>query len=82
MAAKRLVFEGTDLQAWSGNDITVNQRAALAERLAAWPGCVMRVWQRTHKGWLVVEIDIGNGEQFKFRINHRAQVSKARIERI
>ena len=82
MADKRLMFEGTDLQAWPGNDITSSQRATLAAKLAEWPGCSARVWQRTHKGWLVVEIDIGNNEQFKFRIDHRAQVSKTRIERI
>lgn len=81
MAAKRLIYEGTGAPEGLQAELTAGQHAVLASQLSAWPGARMRVWQRTHKGWLSVEIELPNSEFYKFKVDHRAKVTKARIER-
>lgn len=80
MAAKQLLFSGASVpDLWF--ETTSAQREALALQLAAYPGCAMQAWQRTPKGWINAEIALPNEEFYKFRVNHRAVVTNARIER-
>lgn len=81
MTAKRLIHEGTSAPEGLQDELTAGQREALASQLSAWPGACMRVWQRTRKGWLSVEIELPNSEFYKFKVDHRAKVTKTRIER-
>ena len=81
MALKRLIHEGTSAPSGLWHELTAGQREVLANQIAAYPGGFMRVWQRTDKGWLTVEIALPNEEFYKFSVDHRAKVSKARLER-
>ena len=80
MAAKQLLFSGASVPDLRF-ETTSAQREALALQLAAYPGCVMQAWQRTPKGWINAEIALPNEEFYKFRVDHRAVVTNARIER-
>jgi len=80
MASKQVIFEGTVLSGM-GTELTARQREAVAQQMAQFPGCVTKIWQRAAKGWLAVEIEISEHEHYKFRVDHRAQVSNVRIER-
>ena len=80
MTAKQILFESSVVpELWA--ETTARQRAVLVSKLAACPNGIMRAWQRTPKGWITAEITLPNDEFYKFRVDHRANILDARIER-